>query len=311
MTRPIRIGTRGSQLALWQANQVAARLAEKGLESELRVIRTTGDLRRDVSLASIGGKGLFIKEIEEALGREEIDFAVHSLKDVPSVIPAAFRLAGFLERADPRDAWVQPSGLRLDAIPAGAVIGTSSPRRRAQLLHHFPDVRIEEIRGNVDTRMEKLRQGLYHGAVLAAAGLTRLGRGAEIVEHFSLDRMIPAAGQGIVAIETLGSRDEMLEVARSITDPIAALAARIERGLLQRFETILDCTSAIGVHAAIDHPNITLRVFLSDGGLTRVVRFTEEGTAARPDELIDRAAGRMRDEGAVELLEEASRRAGR
>jgi len=180
MSETIRIGTRGSQLALWQANEVSNRLAELGYRPETVVIKTTGDKRTDTSLASIGGKGLFIKELEEALTRREVDVAVHSLKDVPSIIPDCFVLAGFLERADPRDAWVQLDGMRIDALRAGAVIGTSAPRRRAQLRLLFPELKLEEMRGNVDTRVNKLRAGLYDGAVLASAGLIRLGRSSEI-----------------------------------------------------------------------------------------------------------------------------------
>src|SRR5687768_18002529 len=150
MRTTVRIGTRGSQLALWQANETSRLLHAAGYDAQIIVIRTTGDKRQDVSLAAIGGKGLFIKELEEALERDEIDVAVHSLKDVPSLIPAHLTLAAFLERADPRDAWVHVDGKPLSDMPAGAVIGTSAPRRRAQLVQLFPDLRAEDIRGNVD-----------------------------------------------------------------------------------------------------------------------------------------------------------------
>lgn len=244
----LRIGTRGSQLALWQANEVKRRLALAGHDAELTIVKTTGDKRQDVPLAAIGGKGLFIKELEEALEREEIDVAVHSLKDVPSLIPEHFALAAFLERADPRDAWVHVDGKPIAEMPAGAVIGTSAPRRRAQLAQLFPDLRAEDIRGNVDTRIHKARDREYAGLVLAAAGMTRLARASEITSYFSIDEMIPAAGQGIVAIECLASNERARDAARAINHEASERAALNERGVLQKFGTRLDCYSAVAVH---------------------------------------------------------------
>ena len=247
MTR-LRIGTRGSQLALWQASEVQRRLALAGHEAEIAVVKTTGDKRQDVSLAAIGGKGLFIKELEEALERQEIDVAVHSLKDVPSLIPEHFTLAAFLERADPRDAWVHVDGRPIEDMPDAAIIGTSAPRRRAQLARLFPHLRAAEIRGNVDTRLRKARDGEYAGLVLAAAGLTRLGRAREITSYFSIDEMIPAAGQGIVAIECLASNQLAGEAVRAINHEESERAALTERALLQKFGTRLDCYSAVAAH---------------------------------------------------------------
>lgn len=263
MSRRIRIGTRGSQLALWQANEVARQLTLAGWHPEIVMVRTTGDKRHDVSLAAIGGKGLFIKELEEALERREIDVAVHSLKDVPSIIPDHFLLAGFLERADPRDAWIHVDGKPIAAMPAGAVIGTSAPRRRAQLAALYPQLKIEDIRGNVDTRINKARSGQYAGVILASAGLTRLGRAGEITSHFSVDEMLPAAGQGIVAIETLRDHALGLEAAHSIDHAPSALAARCERGVLQKFGERLDCYSEIAVHATLENGEITIRAWFS------------------------------------------------
>ena len=262
----VRIGTRGSQLALWQANETKRRLELAGYECELHVVKTTGDKRHDVSLATIGGKGLFIKELEEALERGEIDVAVHSLKDVPSIIPEQFVLAGFLERADPRDAWVHVEGKAIHEMPAGAVIGTSAPRRRAQLAMLFPQLVVEDIRGNVDTRIQKARDGQYAGIILASAGLTRLGRASEITSYFSVDEMLPAAGQGIVTIECLAANEFAVDAARSITHAPSAEAAMAERGILQKFGMRLDCYSAVAAHFA----DGTLRAFFSNG--TRSVR---------------------------------------
>ena len=261
MTTTLRIGTRGSQLALWQADEVKRQLRLAGHDAEIVIVKTTGDKRPDVSLASIGGKGLFIKELEEALERGAVDLAVHSLKDVPSLIPETFVLAAFLERADPRDAWVHVDGKAIADMPAGAVIGTSAPRRRAQLAALFPHLRAEEIRGNVDSRIRKAREGQYAGLVLAAAGLTRLGRAEEITSYFSIEEMLPAAGQGIVTIECLASNERARDAARAINHEASEIAALNERGVLQKFGTRLDCYSAVAVHSTAD----TIRAFV--GGI--------------------------------------------
>jgi hydroxymethylbilane synthase len=295
----VRIGTRGSQLALWQANELARQLTEAGYRPEIAVIRTTGDRRHDVSLASIGGKGLFIKELEEALERGEIDLAVHSLKDVPSIIPDQFALTAFLERADPRDAWVHPDHKPIVELPAGSVIGTSAPRRRAQLRALFPRLKIEEIRGNVDTRINKIRAGLYDGAILASAGLTRLGRASEITSRFAVEEMLPAAGQGIVAIETLQDAERVRTIVATINHQPSALAARCERGVLQKFGERLDCYSAVAVHATTGD-GITIRAFLSDLEGTRALRAMRKG--ADPEELIGAVAEELMSQGAIDLL---------
>ncbi|MEA2328057.1 MAG: hydroxymethylbilane synthase, partial [Thermoanaerobaculia bacterium] len=261
MSVNVRIGTRGSQLALWQANEVSKRLAERGYHPGIVPFKTTADKRQDVPLASIGGKGLWVKELEEALLRGEIDMAVHSLKDVPSIIGDEFVLAGFLARADPRDAWVHIEGTPIASLPPGAVVGTSAPRRRAQLRAFYPHLRIDDIRGNVDTRINKLRDGLYDGAILAAAGLLRLGRADEVTSYFSIEQMLPACGQGIIAIETL--RDAA-SLAESINHAPTALAAHCERGVLQKFGTLLDCYSACAVHATFDEVDITIRAFFGE-----------------------------------------------
>ena len=296
MSRAIRIGTRGSQLALWQANEVARKLSERGYRPEIVTIKTSGDKRQDVSLAAIGGKGLFIKELEEALDRREIDVAVHSLKDVPSIIPPRFALAGFLKRADPRDAWVHLDRIPIADLRDGAVIGTSSPRRRAQLLEKFPNLKVEPIRGNVETRIRKTGAGLYDGIVLAAAGLTRLGRQGDITSYFSTDEMVPAAGQGIVTIEALGDNAEVREAAESISDRRSEVAALCERGVLQKFGEQLDCYSAVAVHAKVENREITVRTFFADYEGTRSIRTAHRGSdinlviAAAHDDLVARGA---------------------
>ncbi|HKO55435.1 MAG TPA: hydroxymethylbilane synthase [Thermoanaerobaculia bacterium] len=315
MSDAIRIGTRGSALALWQANEVARLLR---VPSEIVIVKTTGDKRQDVPLAAIGGKGLFIKELEEALEDGRIDVAVHSLKDVPSLIPEQFALAAFLERADPRDAWIHPHGVSLDALPPGATVATSAPRRRAQLLARRPDLRVEPIRGNVDTRLEKVRGGQYDAMVLASAGLTRLGRTEAITSLFAVDEMVPAAGQGIVALEVLSSNERAREAARSINHAPSEIAALSERGVLQAFGTRLDCYSSVAVHAAVaphpasGHPlpaargeglgvrgleTLTIRAFLSDYDGVRAIRATRSGPDA-----VARVADDLLQQGALELL---------
>ena len=297
MSANVRIGTRGSQLALWQANEVSKHLAERGYRPAIVLFKTTADKRQDVPLASIGGKGLWVKELEEALPRGEIDMAVHSLKDVPSIIGGEFALTGFLERADPRDAWVQLNGTPIASLPSGAVVGTSAPRRRAQLRALYPHLRIDDIRGNVDTRINKLRAGLYDGAILAAAGLHRLGRTSEITSYFSTDEMLPACGQGIVAIETLR---EATTVASSINHAQTALAAHCERGVLQKFGTLLDCYSACAVHATFDGGVITLRAFFGELEGDRSIRVTRSGRDA--DAVIDEVYRELVDQGAMNLV---------
>jgi len=294
----LRIGTRGSALALWQANEVSRLLRLAGHDCELVTIRTTGDKRQDVPLATIGGKGLFIKELEESLDRGEIDLAVHSLKDVPSIVPERFALAAFLERADPRDAWVQPNGKAIDDMRAGAVIGTSAPRRRAQLRARWPKLHVAEIRGNVDTRLGKVRQGRCDALVLASAGLTRLGGEREITAYFSVEQMVPAAGQGIVAVEVL--RDEVAAAVAAISHAPSAVAARCERGVLQKFGTLLDCYSAVAVHATVGEDEITVRAFFGEIDGERAVRATVSAHGEK--EVIDAAYAKLVEGGAMELV---------
>lgn len=296
----IRIGTRGSQLALWQATEVAKKLAEAGYRTEILTVKTTGDQRQDVALAAVGGKGVFIKELEEALDRGEIEIAVHSLKDVPSIVPVRYSLAGFLKRADPRDAWVQLDSTPIGELRPGAVIGTSAPRRRAQLMSRYPHLKIEPIRGNVETRINKARARLYDGIVLAAAGLHRLGRDSEVTSYFSTDEMVPAAGQGIITMETRADNQDARAAAGAINHPPTELVALCERGVLQRFGTQLDCYSAVAVHATMEKNEVSISSFLADSGGVRSIRAMHRGgdalkvVSAMYDDLVAR--------GAMELL---------
>jgi len=295
----LRIGTRGSPLAMWQANQVAERLERAGHVVEIKQIRTSGDVRLEVALAAVGGKGLFIKELEEALARGHVDIAVHSLKDIPSIMDERFVLAAFLDRGDARDAWLHRDRLPFDAIPDGLRIGTSSPRRRAQLLAMNRTTIVDPIRGNVGTRLRALQDGIFDGIVLAAAGLTRLGYVSDVTHYFDIDEMIPAAGQGIVAIETL--RDsKAAEIVRQINDGWSELAARCERGVLQQFGEQLDCYSCVAVHTTMENGELAIRAFLSDYEAETPLRVTRRGT--NPDKLIEDVANELKAGGASELL---------
>ncbi len=295
----LRIGSRGSQLALWQANTVQNLLAGADYRTKIVTMKTTGDRRTDVPLASIGGKGLFVKELEEALRRGKIDLAVHSLKDVPSLIPDDFILAGFLERGEPRDAWVQLDHLPPGALLAGAVVGTSAPRRRAQFRALFPQLTLQEMRGNVDTRINKLRSGLYDAAVLAGAGLTRLGRQSEIVSLFPVEEMTPAAGQGIVGLETLKTNGRAIEAINAINHAPTARAAVVERGVLQKFGDLLDCYSAVAVHATIGETT-TIRAFFGELEGDRSVCVLRSGT--NDDEVVEAVYQELVARGAAELV---------
>ena len=197
----LRIGSRGSQLALWQAHHISALLRQRGHEVELEIIKTTGDKILDVALAQVGTKGMFTKEIEDALAEGRVDLAVHSLKDLPTELPSGFELVAITERVNPRDVFLSVNFDCLDALPKGAKVGTSSLRRQAQLKAFRSDLVIHPLRGNVDTRVRKLEAGEYDAIILAAAGLTRLGKTQLVKEYLSEDFMCPAAGQGALGIE--------------------------------------------------------------------------------------------------------------
>ncbi len=282
---------------MWQANEVARQLRANGFAPEIVTIRTSGDKQQDMKTSSIGGKGVFIKELEEALDAGRIDMAVHSLKDVPSIVPERFTLAAFLERADPRDVWIHPERRPIDRMRPLAKVGTSAPRRRAQLRALYPHFRLQDIRGNVDTRIHKMQAGLYDGIILASAGITRLGRQREITSYFSIDEMTPAAGQGIVAIETASAR--AAEIAATINHPTTAVAARCERGVLQKFGSLLDCDSPVAVHATIDG-EITIRAFFGQPAGDKSIRLTRQ--AADAEAAVDATYDALVAAGAMELV---------
>ena len=242
----IRIGTRGSQLALWQAHHIAALLRSAGHEVTLEIIRTTGDRLQEVTFAQVGTKGMFTLEIEQALAEGRIDLAVHSLKDLPTTLPDGFTLAATPARVDPRDVLVSVRPASLAALPAGARLGTSSLRRRAQLLALRPDLETVEFRGNVDTRLRKLAEGQVHAILLAAAGLDRLEKTEWIRERLDPADFTPAAGQGSLGIETRHDDAATLAAVAFLNDPATRFAVTAERAALAALGG--GCQVPIGIH---------------------------------------------------------------
>ncbi len=266
------IGSRGSQLALWQANHIAGCLKELGVETRLEIIKTTGDKITDVPLAQVGGKGLFTKEIEDALLAGTIDLAVHSLKDMPTGLPAGLTLAAIPEREDPRDALI---GKPLVELGVGSLVGTSSLRRAAQLHALGRGLVTENLRGNVDTRLRKLDEGHYDAIVLAAAGLRRLGWADRIRELIDVEVMCPAAGQGALAIETRDDGGAGHQIARKLDHPATNAAVTAERSLLATLEG--GCQVPIGAHAKFDGALLHLLAMVASPDGSRVMRDRASG----------------------------------
>jgi hydroxymethylbilane synthase len=287
--RPLRIGTRGSALALYQANLVRdrliaahAELAEPGMV-ELEIVRTTGDRVQNRLLAEIGGKGLFTKEIEEALTDRRIDLAVHSLKDMETRLPAGLEIACVLPRADPRDAFLSRTGVLLAELPPGATIGTASLRRGAQVLRLRPDLAVAPMRGNVDSRLAKLAAGEVDGLLLALCGLERLGKAALVTEILPVDRMLPAVGQGALAVECRAEDVQIRDLLQPLHDPDSAACVNAERGLLAALDG--SCRTPIAALARIAGERLRLDgILLSpDGKAER--RGSIEGAPADADAL--------------------------
>ncbi|MFT3777485.1 MAG: hydroxymethylbilane synthase [Ottowia sp.] len=262
MPFPITIATRESRLALWQAEHVKSLLASRGHAVTLLGMTTRGDQILDRTLSKVGGKGLFVKELETALEEGRADIAVHSLKDVPMALPAGFALACVMQREDPRDAWVSPRHATLADLPPGAVVGTSSLRRTVLLRALRPDLRIEPLRGNLDTRLRKLDEGRYAGIVLAAAGLKRLGLAERIRHVFSTDEMLPAAGQGALGIETRAGRPELADALAPLADQTTWLAVAAERAVSRALGG--SCSMPLAAHATLDGGCLHLRAAWGD-----------------------------------------------
>jgi len=303
------IGTRGSRLALWQADWVQARLREQApdLAIEIQRIRTSGDKILDVPLAKIGGKGLFVKEIEEALLRREVDIAVHSMKDVPSDLPPGLGILCVPPREDPRDAWVGKDRMTLSQLKSGAKVGTSSLRRQAQLLAHRSDLAIEMLRGNLDTRLRKLQKGQFDAIVLAAAGLRRLGWADQITELLSPEISLPAIGQGALGIEARIDDDFVRELLEPLNHQDTAIAVSAERALLAGLDG--GCQVPIAGHAVVEGERVTVRGLVASVDGKQVIRDRVCGPAEKASHLGRLLAEQLLEAGAGTILDEIYGRA--
>jgi hydroxymethylbilane synthase len=295
------IGTRGSKLALVQTHMVRDALlaAHPGLAVEVERITTKGDVVLDRPLSAIGDKGLFVAEIEQALREGRIDLAVYSAKDLPAALPHDLAIAAFPRRADPRDALVSRARLRLAELPAGALVGTSSLRRACQLRSLRPDLRIEDLRGNVDTRLRKLREGQYDAIVLAAAGLERLGLAGEVAEYLDPRTMLPAVGQGVLAVEARAADEATAALLAPLDDSFARVAATAERAFLARIGG--GCQVPVAAYAQLDGDTLILAGLIGarDG---RSVRGELSGAANDSTSLGARLAEQLLDAGGREML---------
>ncbi len=294
------IGSRGSRLALWQANWVQDRLAALGHAVEILIIKTSGDKLQNTSLQTSGTKGLFIKEIEEALLAGRVDLAVHSLKDLPTELPEGLVVAAVPEREDPRDALVSKAGQTLQSLAHGARIGTGSLRRQAQLLVLRPDLQIIPMRGNVDTRLRKLDAGDCDAMVLAAAGLKRLGLLFRITSWFSETELCPAVGQGALAIEVSARNANIMSAAKPLDHPPTHAAVRAERAMLQALGG--GCQLPIAAYTSRDGQEFRLSGVVADPAGTTVLRATLSGSAENPEDLGVRVAQQLLKQGAQTLL---------
>ena len=302
MKAVLKIGTRQSLLALWQSNHIAACLRKKYPECEvvLKKIVTKGDRILDVPLAQIGGKGLFTKEIEEDLLSGEVDLAVHSLKDMPTVLPEGLCLTAITERANVGDAFVSNKYDSFAELPLGAVVGTSSLRRKAQLLAARPDLTIRDLRGNVDTRLRKLDEGLYDAVILAAAGLERLGHGDRIKAVIPSDVCLPAVGQGALAIECRTDDAEVRQMLDFLNDMPTVHATNAERAFLGLLEG--GCQVPIGVHADVEGDKIKIEAIIAALDGSTVLRDTIEGAATDAVALGQELGKKMLANGGQEIL---------
>jgi len=296
----LRLGTRKSKLALWQANFVKEKLEALGCKVEIVPITTTGDKILDAPLAKIGGKGLFVKEIENALLAGEIDLAVHSLKDVPITIPEGLTLSAITEREEQYDVLISRNGYKLEELPSGAVVGTSSLRRQVQIKKRRRDLKVEILRGNVDTRLRKLKEGLYDAIVLAYAGVKRMGLSGEISQV--LEDFIPAVGQGSLAIETRAEDERVINFVKLLNHQESWLRAVCERAFLRELQG--GCQVPIGAYAWIEGDRIKIKGFISDLEGERFLEGNEEGGLQEAEEVGKRLAQRLLREGGEEILRE-------
>ncbi|MDP4127335.1 MAG: hydroxymethylbilane synthase [Bacillota bacterium] len=298
----IRIGTRDSQLAMWQAEWVKSQLTimYPQLQFELVPMKTKGDKILDVPLAKIGDKGLFTKELEHGLLNNELDMAIHSLKDMPTMLPKGLMISAFCEREEPRDVYLSKNGIRLEELPQGAIVGTSSLRRKAQLKHYRPDLNFMDLRGNLQTRWRKLEESNMDGIVLAAAGVKRLGWEARITQILPEDMMLSAVGQGSIAIEIVENRLDIQDLLSKLNHSTTELAVRAERALMRKLEG--GCQVPIGALAQVVEGQIILQGMVASVDGVRLIRAEAKGTD--PETLGFEVADRLIALGATSILAE-------
>jgi hydroxymethylbilane synthase len=298
------IGSRGSRLALWQAEQARDRLRQlnPGFQIEIEIIKTTGDVKSD-PLSVIGGKGVFTKELEDALLSHRIDLAVHSLKDLPTILPQGLSISAICEREDPRDALVLRAGSRIATLrdlPTKSVVGTSSQRRLSQLKALRDDVVVKDLRGNVDTRVRKLDEGQYDALILASAGLIRLGLRDRISAAVSTSEMLPAVGQGAIAIETRADDEVASQATSKLNHSATELACHAERAFLRGLGG--GCQFPIAAHAVIEGELLKLEGLVARPDGSEILRGASSGTAAEGEGIGAALAARLIDQGAGSLL---------
>ena len=294
------IATRRSRLALWQAEHVKQLLEQRGAEVALLPMSTRGDELLDQRLDKVGGKGLFVKELETALADGRAQLAVHSMKDLPAELPPGFAIAAILEREDPRDAFVSNRFNDLKALPPKAVVGTSSLRRAAQILERYPHLEARLLRGNVETRLAKLDRGEYDAVILAVAGLVRLGLASRIRDRLDPDDSLPAPGQGALGIECLASRHDVAALLAPLADANVTQCVRAERAVSRAFGG--SCTIPLGAFAEIDQRRMRLRALVASSDGRRVARSDLAGDASDPEALGALAAEDLRRQGALDIL---------
>ncbi len=297
------IGTRGSQLALWQANWVKDRLVAAGHDVEIRIIKTTGDKLENLPLTASGTKGLFIKEIEEALLDGSVDLAVHSMKDLPTDQPAGLKIAAVPAREDPRDVLISAAGKRFGELPPGSCIGTSSLRRQSQIRTLRTDVHLVAMRGNLDTRLLKLDRGDCEALVLAAAGVHRLGWRERITEYFSASQICPAVGQGALAIECREGVEATANAVQTLDDAPSHLAVRAERAMLRHLGG--GCQVPIAAYAIMDRDELLLRGVVAALHGDSLIRAEASASAENPEALGARVAEDLLRQGARAILDSA------
>ncbi len=300
----IRVGSRDSILAMWQTMFVVEELKKVTDQYEFEIIslKTKGDKILDVALAKIGDKGLFTKELEVCLLEGAIDFAVHSMKDMPTALPEGLQISSMLKRHNPADAFVSDKYQSFMELPQGAKVGTSSLRRRAQLLNARPDLDIHDLRGNVQTRLRKMRDENFDGIILAAAGLERLEMFDEIKEELSYDICLPAVSQGVIGVETRENDEKIIALVQLVNDREAEICVKAERALLKSLEG--GCQIPIGAYAVLNEDNVVLEGMVGSLDGKTIIRESITGTAEQCEQLGQTLAGRLAEQGGKAILEE-------